>query len=90
MFRQVLSINAATASADKYGFVGNNRFHSLSDTSIINDGGVISPGRIRCNRSNCAMARYSNVTGDGSLKTIPIPFYVFNNSKPGFIRISSP
>ncbi len=30
---------------------------------------------------------YSNVTGDGTLKTIPIPFSVFNPSKQGFVRI---
>jgi hypothetical protein len=32
---------------------------------------------------------YSNVTGNGSLKTIPIPISVFNGSKQGFVRISS-
>ena len=32
---------------------------------------------------------YSNVTGDGTLKTIPIPLSVFSPSKQGFIRVSS-
>ena len=30
---------------------------------------------------------YSNVTGDGALKTIPIPLTVFNPAKQGFVRI---
>ena len=30
---------------------------------------------------------YSNVIGDGSLKTIPIPTSKFNGSKQGFIRM---
>ena len=32
---------------------------------------------------------YSNVTGDGTLKTIPMPISVFNGSKQGFIRVST-
>jgi len=32
---------------------------------------------------------YSNVTGDGTLKTIPIPFSVFGSSPQGFIRVST-
>ena len=32
---------------------------------------------------------YSNVTGDGTLKTIPIPLSVFNPSKQGFVRVLS-
>ncbi len=31
---------------------------ALSDTSIVSGGGTDSPCRIRCNRSNCVMARY--------------------------------
>ena len=32
---------------------------------------------------------YSNVTGDGALKTIPIPLSVFNPTKQGFIHVST-
>jgi hypothetical protein len=32
---------------------------------------------------------YSNVTGDGTLKTIPIPLSVFGSSPQGFIRVST-
>jgi hypothetical protein len=32
---------------------------------------------------------YSNVTGDGTLKTIPMPISVFNSSPQGFIRVST-
>ena len=32
---------------------------------------------------------YSNVTGDGALKTIPIPLSVFNPAKQGFVHVST-
>ena len=32
---------------------------------------------------------YSNVTGDGTLKTIPLPLTVFSPSKQGFVRVLS-
>jgi hypothetical protein len=32
---------------------------------------------------------YSNVTGDGTLKTIPVPLSVFSPSKQGFVRITN-
>jgi hypothetical protein len=32
---------------------------------------------------------YSNVTGDGTLKTIPIPLSIFSPSEQGFIRVST-
>jgi hypothetical protein len=32
---------------------------------------------------------YSNVTGDGALKTIPVPLSIFNPAKQGFIRVST-
>ena len=32
---------------------------------------------------------YSNVTGDGALKTIPIPVSVFNPSSQGLLRAST-
>ncbi|MEJ0089375.1 MAG: LamG-like jellyroll fold domain-containing protein [Limisphaerales bacterium] len=41
-------------------------------------------------RTNLAIGSwqtYSNVTGDGSLKTIPVPASVFNSSKQGFVRV---
>jgi len=32
---------------------------------------------------------YSNVTGDGTLKTIPIPLSIFSPAKQGFVRVST-
>jgi len=32
---------------------------------------------------------YSNVIGDGTLKTIPIPLSVFSPSKQGFVRVTT-
>jgi len=32
---------------------------------------------------------YSNVAGDGTLKTIPIPLSVFSPSQQGFVRVST-
>ena len=32
---------------------------------------------------------YTNVTGDGTLKTIPVPFSLFSPAKQGFIRVST-
>jgi hypothetical protein len=32
---------------------------------------------------------YSNVTGDGALKTIPIPLSVFSPAQQGFIRVQT-
>ncbi len=41
-------------------------------------------------RTNLAVGSwqtYSNVTGDGSLKTIPVPASVFNSAREGFVRV---
>jgi hypothetical protein len=61
----------------------NFQFSFLSQTGVTNS--------IQC-RTNLAVGNwltYSNVTGDGSLKTIPIPISVFNGAPQGFVRISS-
>jgi hypothetical protein len=64
--------------------VGTNfQFSFLSQT------GVTNSVQYRTNLVLGNWLTYSNVTGDGSLKTIPIPISVFNGSKQGFIRISS-
>jgi hypothetical protein len=61
----------------------NFQFSFLSQT------GVTNSVQYRTNLVLGIWLTYSNVTGDGSLKTIPIPTSVFNGSKQGFVRISS-
>ena len=43
----------------------------------------------RTDLANGIWQTYSNVIGDGSLKTIPIPYSVFGASPQGFIRVST-
>jgi hypothetical protein len=43
----------------------------------------------RTNLTSGSWQSYSNVTGDGSLKTINIPYSVFNPSKQGYIRVTT-
>ncbi len=61
----------------------NFQFSFLSQT------GVTNSVQYRTNLVLGNWLTYSNVTGDGSLKTIHIPVSVFNGSKQGFVRISS-
>jgi hypothetical protein len=61
----------------------NFQFSFLSQT------GVTNSVQYRTNLVLGNWLTYSNVTGNGSLKTIPIPISVFNGAKQGFIRISS-
>ena len=57
--------------------------------SFLSQAGVTNRVQYRTNLVLGNWLTYSNVTGDGSLKTIPIPISVFNGSKQGFVRISS-
>jgi hypothetical protein len=61
----------------------NFQFSFLSQT------GVTNSVQYRTNLVLGNWLTYSNITGDGSLKTIPIPVSVFKGAKQGFIRISS-
>ncbi len=61
----------------------NFQFSFLSQT------GVTNSVQYRTNLILGNWLTYSNITGDGSLKTIPIPVSVFKGAKQGFIRISS-
>jgi hypothetical protein len=61
----------------------NFQFSFLSQT------GVTNSVQYRTNLILGNWLTYSNITGDGSLKTIPIPVSVFKGAKTGFIRISS-
>ena len=61
----------------------NFQFSFLSQASVTNS------VQYRTNLVLGNWLTYSNVTGDGSLKTIPIPIALFNGSKQGFVRISS-
>jgi len=61
----------------------NFQFTFLSQT------GVTNSVQYRTNLVLGSWLTYSNVTGDGSLKTIPVPNSVFNGSKQGFVRISA-
>jgi hypothetical protein len=57
--------------------------------SFLSQAGVTNSVQFRTNLVLGNWLIYSNVTGNGSLKTIPIPISVFNGAKQGFIRISS-
>ena len=59
----------------------NFQFTFLSQT------GVTNSVQYRTNLVLGSWLTYSNVIGDGSLKTIPIPTSKFNGSKQGFIRM---
>ncbi len=61
----------------------NFQFAFLSQT------GVTNSVQYRTNLVLGTWLTYSNVVGDGSLKTIPIPISVFNGARQGFVRISS-
>jgi len=41
----------------------------------------------RTNLAAGSWITYTNITGDGTLKTIPVPFSLFSPSKQGFIRV---
>ena len=57
---------------------------------FISQAGFIHAVQYRTNLvSGSNWQTYSNVTGDGALKTIPIPLSVFNASRQGFIRVST-
>jgi hypothetical protein len=57
--------------------------------SFLSQAGVTNSVQYRTNLVLGSWLTYSNVTGDGSLKTIPIPISTFNGAKQGFVRISS-
>jgi hypothetical protein len=57
--------------------------------SFLSQAGVTNSVQYRTNLVLGIWLTYSNVTGDGTLKTIPIPLSVFSPSKQGFIRVSS-
>jgi hypothetical protein len=61
----------------------NFQFSFLSQT------GVTNSVQYRTNLVLGNWLTYSNVTGDGTLKTIPIPLSVFGPSPQGFIRVST-
>jgi hypothetical protein len=57
--------------------------------SFLSQAGVTGSVQYRTNLLLGNWLTYTNVAGDGSLKTIPVPRAVFNGSPQGFIRISS-
>lgn len=61
----------------------NFQFSFLSQT------GVTNSVQYRTNLVLGSWLTYSNVTGDGTLKTIPVPLSLFSPSKQGFMRISA-
>jgi hypothetical protein len=57
---------------------------------FLSDAGFIHAVQYRTNLvAGANWQTYSNVTGDGTLKTIPIPLSVFSPSKQGFVRVST-
>ena len=61
----------------------NFQFQFLSQT------GVTNSVQYRTNLVLGNWLTYTNVTGDGTLKTSTIPLSVFSPSKQGFIRVST-
>lgn len=57
--------------------------------SFQSQSGFTNTIQYRTNLASGLWLTYSNVTGDGTLKTIPIPISLFNSSKQGFIRVST-
>ena len=90
------SIDLATEAFDGF-VVGPNptqlsqpqRIGTNFQFSFLSQTGVTNSVQYRTNLVLGNWLTYSNVTGNGSLKTIPIPISVFNGSKQGFVRISS-
>jgi hypothetical protein len=90
------AVNLSSAAFDDF-VVGPNQTRLFNarraganfQFSFLSQTGVTNSVQYRTNLVLGIWLTYSNVTGDGSLKTIPIPFSVFNGSKQGFIRILS-
>ena len=86
-----------TSEAFSLFFVGPNptqlsqpqRIGTNFQFSFLSQTGVTNSVQYRTNLVLGNWLNYSNVPGDGTLKTIPIPISVFNGSRQGFIRISS-
>ena len=57
--------------------------------SFLSQANVTNTVQYRTNLALGTWLAYSNIIGNGSLKTIPIPLSKFNGSLQGFIRISS-
>lgn len=57
--------------------------------SFQSQGGFTNTIQYRTNLVSGNWQTYTNIPGDGTLKTIPIPLSVFNPSKQGFIRVST-
>jgi hypothetical protein len=57
--------------------------------SFNSQSGVVHSVLYRTNLTIGTWQTYSNVTGDGSLKTIPIPAATFGGAKQAFVRIST-
>ena len=51
--------------------------------------GFMHPVQYRTDLMSGIWQTYSNVTGDGTLKTVPVPLSVFGSSPQGFIRVST-
>jgi hypothetical protein len=85
----ILYENPGTAVAGPTRLINVQRVGANFQFSFFSQTGVTNSVQYRTNLFLGNWFNYSNVSGDGSLKTILIPFSVFNNSDLGFIRISS-
>jgi hypothetical protein len=81
--------NPGMAVAGPTRLINAQRVGANFQFSFFSQTGVTNSVQYRTNLFIGNWLTCSNVTGDGSLKTISIPFSVFNNSDLGFIRISS-
>lgn len=62
---------------------GNFQFQFLSQAGLANT------VQYRTNLTQGSWLNYSNLTGDGTLKTIPIPLSLFGGSPQGFVRLTN-
>ncbi|HEX7619137.1 MAG TPA: LamG domain-containing protein, partial [Verrucomicrobiae bacterium] len=56
---------------------------------FLSQSGLMHAVQYRTDLTSGIWQTYSNVAGDGTLKTIPVPFSVFGPSPQGFIRVST-
>jgi hypothetical protein len=57
--------------------------------SFLSQSGFSHNVQYRTNLVSGSWQTYSNVLGDGTLKTIPVPLSVFSPAKQGFVRVST-
>jgi hypothetical protein len=65
----------------------NGKFQFSFQSQLVSGFTITHTVQYRTNLTAGSWQTYSNLTGDGTLKTIPIPLSVFSPAKQGFIRV---